>query len=233
MADLLTWGSLKDRIALRAHKDLTRTDELTDVEFWARAGIEAIETDNSWSWLLSAYTISLVADTYEYAWPEGLQRFEVESFRYGGSDSYLKYVRKAENIDTYLGPQWRDSATTGGTPDFIVDFGRNFWLAPKPTSSFVADNPTLYFYGYGTALTAVESTTTLVDTTQLSIPLRFANFYVESALVVGLQQEDDPNYSSYFQVHQQNLLKMRSFDESLNVISESPLVPDFTSSMRY
>ena len=233
MADLLTWGSLKDRIALRAHKDLTRTDELTDVEFWARAGIEAIEIDNSWSWLLSAYTVNLAADTYEYAWPTGLQRFEVESFRYGGTNSYLNYVRKAENIDTYLGPQWRDAATDSGTPEFIVDFGRNFWIAPKPTSAFVAANPTLHLYGYGTALPAIEDTGSLTNSTELSIPLRFSNYYVEAALVVGLQQEDDPNYSSYFQVHQQNVLKMRAFDESINVISDSPILPDFTSTMDY
>ena len=226
----LTWGEYKTRIAARSHKDLDRTEEDEDVGRWAKAGIEALEAEDSWSWLYQDFTITMVADTYSYDWPSGLEKFDANTFRYGGSGSYLSYARRVENIDNYLGPNWRDTSGSTGTPAYFADFGRKIWIAQKPSAGFVTANPTLYFYGYTSDLTAVEATPT--SSTTLLIPFRAANVYVEAALMVGLQQEDDPDWKHYQGVFENNIQRLRGFDVSV-ASTDEVLLPEFTQYMNY
>lgn len=226
----LTWGDLKTRIAVRAHKDLLREEEDEDVTRWAKAGIEAIEAEESWSWLYKDFTVTMVADTYAYDWPSGLEKFDANTFRYGGSNSYLSYARRVENIDNYLGPNWRDSSGSTGTPAHFADFGRQFWIAPKPSTSFVADNATLHLYGYMSDLTATEASPT--DATVLLIPFRAANAYVEASLMVGLQQEDDPDWKTYQDVFRSHIERLRGYDVSV-ASTDEVLLPEFAQYMTY
>ena len=226
----LTWSEYKSRIADRAHKDLSVAEEDSDVTRWAKAGIELVESEDSWSWLYKDFNITMVADTYAYDWPTGLEKFDANTFRYGGSGSYLSYARRVENIDNYLGPHWRDSSGTTGTPKHFADFGRQIWIAPKPNAAFITSNPTLYLYGYTTDLVAVEGSP--VAATVLLIPFRAANAYVEAALMVGLQQEDDPDWRSYQQIFESNIQRLRGFDVSV-ASTDEVLLPEFAQYMEY
>ncbi len=230
----LTWGEYKTRIAARSHKDLDREEEEADVTRWAKAGIEAVEAEDSWSWLYKDFTITMVADTYAYDWPSGLEKFDANTFRYGGSGSYLSYARRAENIDNYLGPNWRDASGSTGTPAYFADFGRKIWIAQKPSTGFVAETPTLYFYGFTSDLTTVEATgvDAPISSTTLLIPYRAANAYVEAALMVGLQQEDDPDWKNYQSVFETNIQRLRGFDVSV-ASTDEVLLPEFTQYMEY
>jgi hypothetical protein len=221
----LTWGELKTRIATRSHKDLSRTEEDADVGRWAKAGIELVESEDSWSWLYKDFTISLVANTYAYDWPSAMEKFDSNTLRYGGSNTYLAYARNAENIDRYLSPSWRDSSGSQGTPKYFTDFGRKFWIAQKPSSDFVSSNPTLYLYGYTTDLASVEDSPS--SSTTLLIPYRAANAYVEAALMVGLQQEDDPDWRTYQQVFDANIQRLRGFDVSV-ASTDEVLLPEWS-----
>ena len=226
----LTWGELKDRISRRSHKNLQRAVQSEDVEYWAKVGIEMVEQEEAWPWLRTAETITLVADQYEYSWPESLARYDVESFRYGASNTYLINVGRPERLDFALGPEWRDSATTSATPEYFCAFGRNFWVGAKPSSTFVTSNPTVYFYGWKTDTYALTQSPT--DATVLSIPREVADCYVVAALSTGLQQEDDPDWARMRQTHDQNMVKLRGMDESIDANKETRL-PRFARYMEY
>ena len=226
----ITWGELKARIASRSHKDLGRSEELDDVERFAKAGIELVEAEDSWSWLYKAFSISLVAGTYEYDWPTGLERFDVKTFRYAGSGSYLEYARIAENIDHHLGPDWRDAGSATSDPRYYVDFGRKFWIAPKPSSGFVSSNSTIHLYGYTSDLATLSGTPT--DATEMLLPERSANTFVEAALMVGLQQEDDPDWKTYQQIFQSNIIRLRTFDASV-ASTDEVLLPEWSPYMEF
>jgi hypothetical protein len=226
----LTWGELKDRISRRSHKNLQRTVQSEDVEYWAKAGIEMVEQEEAWPWLRTTNTITLVADQYEYNWPAALARYDAESFRYGSSTSYLVDMGRPERMDFALGPAWRDSATTSATPEYFCAFGRNFWIGAKPGSTFVTANPTVYFYGWKSdTYTLTQSPT---DATVLSIPREVADCYVVAALSTGLQQEDDPDWARLRQTHDQNMIKLRGMDESIDANKETRL-PRFARHMEY
>ena len=152
----ITWGTLTDRIARRAHKNLDIDEDRDDVEYYAKAGIELVESEEAWRWLRTAYTITMVAGTYQYAWPAGMARFDVRTFRYGGLNTYLGWGRRPENIDTELSPIWRTDSSLNGTPRLFVDHGQNFWFGPTPDAAFVATNPTMYFYGWSTDLYTIS-----------------------------------------------------------------------------
>lgn len=79
----ITWGEYKTRIAARSHKDLTREDESDDVVRYAKSGIELVEAEDSWSWLYKEFTITLASNTYAYDWPNALEKFDANTFRYG------------------------------------------------------------------------------------------------------------------------------------------------------
>jgi len=226
----LTWGELKDRISRRSHKNLQRAVQSEDVEYWAKVGIEMVEQEEAWPWLRTAETITLVADQYEYSWPASLARYDAESFRYGASNSYLIDVGRPERLDFALAPNWRDSATTSSTPEYFCSFGRNFWIGAKPSSTFVASSPTVYFYGWKSDTYALTQSPT--DATVLSIPREVADCYVVAALSAGLQQEDDPDWARMRQTHDQNMIKLRGMDESIDANKETRL-PRFARHMEY
>lgn len=231
----VTWGELKNRIALRAHKKLNRTDEVGDVEYWAKAGIEAVENDEAWPWLRSANTIAIGSPdsgtTYQYAWPAALSRFDSRSFHCGGSGSYLAYARRPENIDEILGPQWRTDAAQAGEPGYVVEFGRTFWLAPAPTAAFATDNPTLHYYGWSSDLATIELEAT-TDSTTLLMPRRTVDTYVCAALKEGLQQEDDPDWRIFESKFRSQVQNLRAFNEVVAGDAELAL-PDFSYNMRF
>ncbi len=226
----ITWGTYKARIARRAHKVLTRTIDDGDVEHWGKAGIEFVENEDAWGYLRVAKTLTMVEDTYEYAWPDDIERFDASSLRYGGDGTHLAYRRRPENIDEELGPHWRTDTTQAGTPDRFVDFGRKFWLAPMPSATFVASNATLYYYAWMSDLYTIEDDDD--DATELLIPRRGLEFYVTAALMVGLQQEDDPDWQRFEQTFERQMIRFRSFNPAVRADVDIP-VPDFAHNMRY
>ena len=226
----VTWGELKDRVSRRAHKTLTRDVQNLDVEYWTKAGIELVEQEDAWDWLRVAETLTLVADTYEYAWPARLSRFDAASFRYGGAGTYLVNVDRPELIDVALGPNWRDAATASGSPEYYCGFGRTFWIARKPSATFLATNPTIYFYGWQSDLYTLTQSPT--DATNLAIPREHIEAYVNASLSVGLQQEDDPDWARLRQIHDQNMIKLRSVDESVSA-DDGTRLPRFARYMEY
>ena len=226
----VTWGELKDRISRRAHKNLARDVQNLDVEYWAKAGIELVEQEDAWPWLRVAETLTLVTDQYEYPWPARLARFDSISFRYGGPGTYLIDLHRPERIDGELGPDWRDAAATSGSPEYYCSFGRTFWVARKPSSTFVTSNPTLHLYGWQSDLYTLTQSPT--DATILAIPREYAEAYINAALSAGLQQEDDPDWARLRQIHDQNMIKLRSVDESISA-DESTRLPRFAAYMEY
>lgn len=224
-----TWGTLKDRVASRAHKVLTRTLEDTDVEQWCMGGVEMVESEEPWNHLRTAETITLVGGTYEYAWPTYLARFVTASFRYGGSGTELTYARRPEHIDTRLNPDWRTGGDTG-TPLYFVEFGTNFWIAPVPSTAFVTSNGTIYYYGWKTDLYTINEGA--ADDDALLYPLRMVELYTVASLIAGLQQEDDPDWRQFEGYYNRLLNKYIGFDESIEV-DEGIEPPDFAYGMRY
>lgn len=232
----ITWGTLTDRIARRAHKNLDIDEDRDDVEYYAKAGIELVESEEAWRWLRTAYTISLVAGTYQYNWPAGMARFDVRTFRYGGLNTYLGWGRRPENIDTELSPTWRTDTSLNGTPRLFVDHGQTFWFGPTPDAAFVASNPTMYFYGWATdlytisQLAGVDQATD--DAVSLKIPTDRAELYICAALKEGLQQEDDPDWVRFEQKFQNALGKARAFNVDVNT-DEQLQQPEWAWNMRY
>lgn len=222
---LLTWGTLTDRVARRAHKNLDVADDLADVEYYTMAGIEAVEAEEAWRWLRTAYTITMINGTYQYAWPNGMARFDVRTFRYGGLSTYLGWARRPENIDAALTPTWRTDSSQNGTPVMFVDHAEKFWFAPTPGSSFVTSNPTMYFYGWATALYDINvaialrdagGTQATLDATSILVPTNRSELYVCAALKEGLQQEDDPDWNRMIQKFEAQLQKARAFNVDVN-----------------
>lgn len=234
----ITWGTLTDRIARRAHKNLDNDDERADVEYYAKAGIEEVEAHEAWFWLRTAYTITLAPNDYDYNWPVGLARFDVRSFRYGaGVDSYLTYARRPENIDFELGPSWRTDSAKYGTPRWFVDYGETFWLGKVPDATFVAANPTLYFHGWCTDLYTISqidstATQTVQDATTLKIPINRVELYVCAALKEGLQQEDDPDWVKIENKFEKQLQRARSFNIDVNTDAHLQS-PEFAKRMEF
>ena len=88
----------------------------------------------------------------------------------------------------------------------------------------------MYFYGWQSDLYALTQSPT--DSTSLAIPREFAEFYVTASLAAGLQQEDDPDWARLRDVHDQNMIKLRSVDESVSA-DEETRIPRFARFMEY
>lgn len=233
----ITWGDLLDRVARRGHKTLAVTAERDDVVEAAKEGIERVESENSWEWLRSAQTLTLAAEDYDYAWAAGIDRFDVHSFRYGGRGTNLHYLRRPENIDAELGPDWRTDTSKAGTPRYFATSGQNFWIAPMPSAAFVASYPTVYYYAWSSDLYTISqidttATTTAQDATSLLIPLRALSVYTHASLAALLQQEDDPDWQRFDQLAERGMAKLRGYSEAISGDSEMDL-PDFAHLMDY
>ena len=231
----VTWGELLDQIGRRAHLSKDKAAERGDLEAAAREGIETVEGEDAWNWQRSAQTLTLAANTYEYAWPDALVRFEALSFHYGGSG--LRYVRRPENIDEKLGANWRTDSSRAGTPRYFAEFGRAFWLGPTPSAAFVAANPTVHYWGYVSDLETVDgiddtATFDQQDATELLLPRRALSCCVQAALPAILHQTDDTDWARMDQRFQRTLQRLRGYNEAVR--SEAYLErPDFGRSMRF
>ena len=64
------------------------------------------------------------------------------------------------------------------------------------------------------------------------LPERAANTFVEAALMVGLQQEDDPDWKTYQQIFQSNIVRLRTFDISV-ASTDEVLLPEWSPYMEF
>lgn len=219
----ITWGDYKDRIARLAHKNLNRTVQSEDVEKWGIAGIEAIEIAEGWNHLREPYTVTITEGDYRYAYPETnefgdeapLERIDELSIRYGTKPNhYLGYVTRPETIDRNerFGPGWRDAATPNGKPELVTEGrARELWVCRKPSDDWISDFGTIWLYGFTSDVHTILSTTTaIIDSTALRIPVWAAQCYVNAALMTGLQQEDDADWRVFRQYHRDDLQRLRS-----------------------
>lgn len=234
----ITWGNYKDRIARLSHKNLNRSVQESDVEQWGKAGIEAVEMAEAWEYLREPYAISLVAGQYRYAYPDNnelsefapLERIDEMSLRYGAKiTQYIGWVARPEMIDrnANFGPGWRDAAGATGTIELATQ-GRNreLWVAKKPSTEFVADFPTLYAYGWTSDLHTIGAGST-TDSTVLRIPVWAAQCYVNAAMATGLQQEDDPDWQRFRQLHRDDLQRLRARPGSVTAHKEIQMPRSF------
>ncbi len=220
------YGAILDRVAARTHKSRLRADEEADVQRWTEAGIERVENELPWNHLRGNMEITLVADTYSYAIPNGFRRPDAESLRWGGEGSYLIYKRRPENIDGAIGPQWKDTATTASQPIYWAESGPNLFIGPKPDTDFVAANPTLYGYGWQTDLYTIANLVDATDKTEvdaltLLVPLWLRELYVIAALCEGLQQEDDSDWNNMENKYEKIIVKYRG-DKDVVQINTRP-----------
>jgi hypothetical protein len=224
-----TYKTILDRVAQRAHKIRTRADEELDVQAWTEAAIERVENELPWNYLRAELTISLVADQYLYDMPDLFRRIDAETLRYGGEGTYLKYERRPERIDGQLGPQWRDSSTSPATPLYWCEFGQQIMVGPKPSSEFIATNPTLYGYGWKSDLFAIENLAdktdkTEVDALTLMIPLWLRELFVVAALAEGLQQEDDREWADMENKYEKLIVRYRGDKDVVQINTRPDIV---------
>jgi len=232
-----TYGDLLNRVARRGHKTRSRSDEEQDIQHWVTAGIERVENEMAWPHLGDDFTITLAADTYEYDLPNSIYRIDEESMRYAGEGSYLKHERRPANIDGVLGPTWRDSGTDASTPEYWCLVGQKLWIGPKPSTAFVAANPTIYGYGWKSdlyAISQISDTTdsTEVDAVSLFVPLFLRELYVMAALAEGLQQEDDPEWRAIDDKYNNIIIRIRG-DQNVVRVNTRPQVPDWVYLMEF
>lgn len=219
----VTWGNYKTRISKRAHQNLAQTVSIASVEEAAKSGIELMENEEAWEWLKVANTLTMSALVYYIAWPDYLTRFDSKSFRYAGLGSYLTPARSPNDLDVELAPTWRTDTSKAGTPLYITDFGRQFWLAPMPSVAFIATPYTLlYYYGWQTDLYGISQidesqTEALQNATTLLMPHHTVEAYTQAALVCLLQERDDPEWKRMEDTfYNKTLPKMRRFKAAQN-----------------
>ena len=219
----MTPTQIKTAVALRAQKDISQSgsDDDDDVKSAVISAIRHITGSCGQDWpcqkkeftLSSSTTPALTAGTYAYAMRTLLSDFrkpQSDSIRYG--NTLLEWVDQIEEIDRRLGPQWKDSSASNGTPRYVTMLNNNLILAGKPSSSFVSNEVKGYYYARE-ALSTSDSATWLTTDLMLYEDLFF--FVVELSLVFLLQQEDDSNFTALLQVwEQKHLVELRGYDES-------------------
>lgn len=180
-----TFAQLQAEVA--AVLGIDNTDEATNAARFTKAGLRAISRAGAWEWLRTHYSTGIVpvAGTYSYSLPSDLYRLDTRSIRTGGINSYLSW-RKANWIDEYLGPDWKDSAADNGTPQYATRVGNNLWIARKPDSTWAAANTKIYFYYWMTE----------VSTGTLMLPDEYVDIAVQAALAYAYLSEDDSRSES-------------------------------------
>ena len=179
----ITFEDLETEIARVGGLDTDGTDDATSAEAWAKAGLRKLARAGAWPWLRYAWTYTFVALDYDIAissLASDLWRIDTRSLRYGGKGTHLAWGTP-ESIDGRVGFDWREN-TIGGTPLYATRMGVELWIAPKPSATFVASNPTLYGYGWRSE----PSTGTLY------LPEEFLEVAVDAGLSFGWAEEDDP-----------------------------------------
>lgn len=185
-----TFSDLKTEIARLG--GLGSSDDDTDsAAAWGKGGLRMIGRAGAWPWLRRTISVTLVADQYNYDLADiasDLWRIDTKSLRTGGFNSYLDW-NIIEAIDHELGPDWKNSSTDSGTPEYACRFGTELWIAGKPSSTFVSSNPRLYGYGWRYENWDEDSS---VNNGNLLIPDVFFEIAVEASLAYGFTEEDDP-----------------------------------------
>jgi len=156
----------------------------------AEEGLRRVERTGAHIWLRASTSLTLVAGTYSYALASDVFRLRKDSFRYGGFESYLKWIDNAEEIDRILGPDWKDSATANGTPLYVSRLGNAVWVAPKASQAFIDDSTTSGALNYYYLRHEPVAGT-------LYIPDTFFACAVHAALAEGLKQKDEKLQAYY------------------------------------
>ena len=180
----MTFAEVQSEVQRVGGLDSSIAADTTSGAAWTAMGLRAIVRAAPWSWLRRTIEITLVGDTYEYAFSDfasDLFRLDAKSIRYGGKDDYLEWGA-IESVDDVLGPDWKDSGTDAGTPEYVTRFGNNIWVAKKPSDDFVASYPILYGYGWRNEPSSGE----------LYLPDPYFEVAVEASLAYGWYEEDDP-----------------------------------------
>uniref|UniRef100_A0A6H1ZCF4 Uncharacterized protein n=1 Tax=viral metagenome TaxID=1070528 RepID=A0A6H1ZCF4_9ZZZZ len=185
-----TFTELKTEVSRASGMGKSSAD-VENVAAWAKGGLRMIGRAAAWPWLRRSITVTLVADQHNYAFStiaSDLWRIDTKSLRYAGRDSYLAWG-DPEQLDNQLGPDWKDSTGTSGTPQYACRFGVELWIASKPSTTFVASYPSVYGYGWRNENYTGDST---INGGNLLLPDEFFEIAVESSLAFGFLAEDDP-----------------------------------------
>lgn len=172
-----TFAQLQAEVA--AVLGIDNTDEATNAARFTKAGLRAIERAGAWEWLHAEGTaITLTAGTYSYSLASDLFRIDTRSIRTGGRSTILSW-RKQAWLDEYLEPDWKDSATANGTPQYATRVGNSLWIARKPDSTYAA-NTIKYLYWRSD-----------VSSGTLYLPDPYVDIAVQAALIYSYLAEDD------------------------------------------
>lgn len=172
-----TFAQLQAEVA--AVLGIDNTDEATNAARATKAGLRAISRAGAWEWLHAVGSpITLTAGTYEYSLASDIFRIDTKSIRTGGRNTVLTW-RTQKWLDEYLEPDWKDSGSDNGTPQYATRFGTKLWLARKPDSSFAA-NTCKYIYWRSEPSSG-----------NLYLPEEFTDVAVQAALAYWWLAEDD------------------------------------------
>ena len=160
-------------------------EEQTTSDRWAKGGLRMIGRAGAWEWLRAHTSFSLTAGTYNYAFStiaSDLFRIDTRTVRVGAS-TYLEWGR-IQNIDEFLGPDWKDAGADRETPAYVTRVGNSLWVARIPDA--VA---TVSFYYFRSE--AYDG--------NLYLPDELYECAIEASLAFGFTQEDDPRADSMLQ----------------------------------
>lgn len=156
----------------------------------AEAGLRAIHNLGAFDWMEREGEIDLseLVSGYQQAEPDLVVAYKMQSFNYGAGRGSELLPRSKEWIDRKLGPQWRTASNQDGTPRYVTVRGGNIWIARKPSASFIAAYPTIYYdYLVGEDITA--------DT--LNLPDQFYESAIVAGLSLHLKHKDDSERRSF------------------------------------
>jgi len=215
---------ISPHVAEELHKETSLPDEATTVNRWIFRAIRAIQRLYFECWK-EELSLSLTAGTYRYPYTSAIWggaalvrplRIDGNSFRYGSNP--LSWRESIGRLDRVLGgPEWKDTASTGGTPRWVTEMAQCIIIGVKPDSDFVSDNPTLggyYFRGEDLSDTSVD----------LKMYDDLQDYVIDLAKTIGAHQEDDNALgllvSQWVQKHEPD---MRAYDHAPR--EEEPIQP--------
>ena len=202
-----------------AHKNVSASSgSVTDVSArrWLERAIRYMQRFDFECWR-NEFTLTLTAEDYHYLYTDAVWtaaaltrplRLDGNSIRYGGTN--LLWRPTIQRLDEELGgPDWKDSATSGGTPQYVTEMRQGLVLGAKPGSSFVTGNPTLRGYCYrGEDLSTVG-----YEATDLMMYDDFQEHLINLACVFAFQQVDDTEYRTQLDFWlNRDLVEMRGYD---------------------
>lgn len=198
----LTFADLRTEVARLGHFNVTSTGTASYLAATAAAEAGLREMDKlvlrggnfPWAEVQTYLDLATLTDGYRLAVPARLLRVQGRSFWYSSNTKRGISWRSLEYMDQVLNPGWRTAAGVTGTPTMITRVANEFWVGLKPSASFIAEYPVLY-YGYYQRESASDSTLLIDDA--------YFDCLVHASLMVGLKQKDDSDQSMYRQLWQQ------------------------------